>query len=1832
VGWRANPWHGSRGGHAGHVAHQVLGSRPVQHVVRHYAPTRSTTRIAHQVLGSRGVQRAARHGQVVLNRRAARVLRLSQRRLPVQATVRTPALSPTLRLATRQPSSVFAQPTPVQPTRVAQVPHVAIPNVFHTRIAPVSFRPAQHAAARFVERSVAKVPGRARPPRFPALRHYTAGQRRYINRAVQRYGRAAARDRGYQSAGAASRAGVNLGGQIAQYGEPQAKRALAVYQPMRTPTNLKPVKPGRGVRPETVPGDGSLGGFAAILSGGVHPVAGMSLAAAGRAVNKGFIAPSVKGTLDLAANTPGAIYNTGAAGFEALHGDFGRAKRLAHDFVNNDPIALLVQGRTHEAWKAVARNPVAATLEVAGLKGFAGRSVGRIHRAAGGSREAAPAVLEGTRIALRRPYSKDAITRQRQILFDRRGQRKAAALLRQAAVAEAHGRVHVARDLRQRALHTSPLHISNAQIRRRIDERNHANEQVRRALRSMATVRASKHVVAPRKGGHLVTLLAQGIIHPHRGDIQAYLAELDHHFKSGLLTKAQAYSNRTLAKEIRAALATKHLNLPALHAHAKAYATEQAAIEAHLVKAGLLDAAQAEKARLIPYSARRMGASHNGDHIVGPDGKFLSAAAIKQHMLHNGVNPDEVAYLSQAPNARNRGNFYKNTLQRHTISTPVRTGDATRFGTFDSHPTLLVHQAAREANLLAADHGFKGLVDEFGLRHDAGHPQAGQVRNFATKRGADLWIADQHAQGARELRAIRINPFLGRQRELHSLLDHVNQGTDVHPTLTDAQQMALQGTEGAGPWAVIHDQAAHRMDLHLRQQGPPAGARGIQVVNQAFRNAVLPLSTKWLTGNAVEAGFRVALERAGPLSWLTGRRVLGGPRPGIVARPGKLVSKFVGIRNVPGAIDRAATPEQALEARARTIGGGHYGMVDSTQIHTDAAHFEHSVLRPMAHALGAVARTPGPREVGNLWQRFTHGVFSANSMMESHFQTALAGKYIREMMPTKGELSVSRKAVEQAARGLTNTNEQVAMGRMIDRAYGKYGKFNPAERFAIAYYTPFVAWSLNAVKFVGSVLPKDHPVATGLLVAAQNASEQWLKDHGLNLWIKGAAPGWLQGSAPVGGGGKVRLGRYLPFGFFGDPAQSIASALMPQYAGAFLALNGVDWKGLPLRGPGGGIPTQGDKFGTALEQFFGGTVPILGQVQQVATKKGPLGQKLQRQFNPFYPVQNTASSGAAGPHDAQIDKALQNLPGGGGPHDAAIDRALKSYEAQHIPGLGFVQPQALGGYLAGLGKASVRLDTLRRQFNQRKRQFSQQGRVHHGDALPKIAAGVLAGSVANAGTYHAGRFPTAPHDPGILAPKGARLMSAEAQFPMGRPAGQAIGKGAFAFLNPETTVRPQPGGFLRRTPGPTQRARLFAHPQRAASRNLPGASAQLAGRKAGFAIFGAPGKPLTGRPGVLLKRFARYGVKSSGRVVVPAHEARQAIHNFSQLGYGHGQIVDFLAHGRPRKQLGVPAQVTRAMQVLKHVSNIGPGVPSAVPQQYKADVAKYGSWPGVQREAKKYGLTGPQLLAKIAKGESSFIHRLPNGSLHTSGKASGLAQFTPGNQAAYKKKYGVDVYADGHQAFHGMAIYMVHQGGLAGYNPGGGQGYINYILGQNVGKSAPTRKLTPHQRQAERVARRAARAWTSAGQAPVPHKVPAQIRAMLGHIPTQRAKGGPTLSELPKPVRRFLKRYLPQPSAAPGVSSPSNTSGIPVSTSSPGVSAGVASGKASGGKGSALSGLPAADAAALAQLLASQQGPVLATPLQAPAFSAGAVFPGGYTAGQVSLADILQRITGRARV
>jgi hypothetical protein len=182
------------------------------------------------------------------------------------------------------------------------------------------------------------------------------------------------------------------------------------------------------------------------------------------------------------------------------------------------------------------------------------------------------------------------------------------------------------------------------------------------------------------------------------------------------------------------------------------------------------------------------------------------------------------------------------------------------------------------------------------------------------------------------------------------------------------------------------------------------------------------------------------------------------------------------------------------------------------------------------------------------------------------------------------------------------------LARDVQRAYGKYNNFGPLLREAIVHWTPFIPWTLNAVRFLTSVLPRDHPVLTALIADVDVATEEWRKAHRLSLRDKNQLPFFDMGGYPINKGESVlRIGHYTPFGVAVDPTGGLASMVLPQFTGAYGALKyGVDWKGQPLRHKDGSPYNDAETWLYGLQQLGEAMIPLAQQTQDVARSGHPL--------------------------------------------------------------------------------------------------------------------------------------------------------------------------------------------------------------------------------------------------------------------------------------------------------------------------------------------------------------------------------------------------------------------------------------------------------------------------------------------------------------------------------------------------------------------------------------------------------------------------------------------------
>lgn len=961
---------------------------------------------------------------------------------------------------------------------------------------------------------------------------------------------------------------------------------------------------------------------------------------------------AAKDVVDIPLNMPASLYHLGDT---AIHDPKKAAELLAQPYID---------AAKHPV-KSFVDHPVGTGLLFAGPKGVGGRTAGAVMRtgklgeraAKLASTERAPRVVPGTGLAEHRRYSPDVTAKAVQVLTERARGRKG---------------------------HSTAV-MPDHEIRRRVDEFEHAREHGIRRAHVQETGTAARNILhniekptgSPKqrleialanrnariKPTAATSLAVQGVART-TPELQALLAHYER--EAATLKGRELHANKTAQKQIREALKGEDMPathapvvhelpgpenpggipdlphdggaLPSLHAANVTFdGTSKAALtgvkrftheinlplQDRMVELGLLDKNQALGARLVNYATLKMGAHHDGERIIGRDGHELSHEEILAHMQAHGE--DLPGFVTNAPNRRGRTNFYVDQHGPPVMSKKIRTGKGMAKGLTDLHPDTLVEGAVRARGLIDAAETHGAFMHEFAMHDPAGKPVEFTSYSRAEKAAADRMF-DEHGDpipGAVKLRPVLLAPFGANKGQLAATLEHASHDEGAMAHLHQTMQHAVSAHiphDSKGIWTLVPDAAADQRWQHLRATGAGGLGKTANLLGSQFRTTVLATNPKWLVGNVAEAGFRATVAKAGPTS-------------------------YFGAKKSIAALEKI-DPELATALRSRVTGGGHFSMNRQLKTYSGADRFADTRLAPVATALGKFWQLPGPKWVAGGWHEYTNVVFNhINAPIERRVQTAMLGKAMKDagLMP-RHVVKLSDEAALDAARGLTDTNAQVALGRAVDEMYGKYGKFSPNMRKSISTLTPFIPWSLNAITFLTKVLPRDHPVLLSLMASASIATEDWRAAHGEQFGAEGALPVFLQGSVPTPGG-HLPIGRYLPTGVSASesgPLGVLADSVLPQFKSSAFNLLGKDWKLDDLK-PGQHPVTE------AVKSLVEGTVPIVGQADRISHNPGGKVAKFRKTLDPTYAIPTSTrgkkGGGISGAGMAGISQSeLDSLP------------------------------------------------------------------------------------------------------------------------------------------------------------------------------------------------------------------------------------------------------------------------------------------------------------------------------------------------------------------------------------------------------------------------------------------------------------------------------------------------------------------------------------------------------------------------------------------------------------
>ena len=366
-------------------------------------------------------------------------------------------------------------------------------------------------------------------------------------------------------------------------------------------------------------------------------------------------------------------------------------------------------------------------------------------------------------------------------------------------------------------------------------------------------------------------------------------------------------------------------------------------------------------------------------------------------------------------------------------------------------------------------------------------------------------------------------------------------------------QAGLAFTEGPAPKGgitLMPATSAKRLAGHFAEVGTTR--RAMQLISSTFKGTVLPTSPNWFLGNLVDVTMRSLM--TGTTPW--GRDAALGRR---LLRVDKL------------------DPETAKRVRAELAPGTVHGQAANTRVHRDSRQFVETKLAPFAAAFGAARRTPGPKQVVDLYKRYRDGAFALDEWgLERQAQHAQIGKMARREIREKTNswhkaLKLGDDPSPTSRTDCSRLRSRSSMRRRW-RSRSAMGAAPPEMRQFLVDYMPFGTWARNATTFAFLTLPAKHPIKVALAAAAFEMTEEEREKMGLSHFAPPGMrlPGNLQGSIPVGEGGLLTPQSLTTFGFASDLQTNLSGMILPQFPlqeAAGLDFTGekvVDSEGRPL--------------------------------------------------------------------------------------------------------------------------------------------------------------------------------------------------------------------------------------------------------------------------------------------------------------------------------------------------------------------------------------------------------------------------------------------------------------------------------------------------------------------------------------------------------------------------------------------------------------------------------------------------------------------------------------------
>lgn len=589
----------------------------------------------------------------------------------------------------------------------------------------------------------------------------------------------------------------------------------------------------------------------------------------------------------------------------------------------------------------------------------------------------------------------------------------------------------------------------------------------------------------------------------------------------------------------------------------------------------ILDAQRvADDAKAAAKAAKldgRKGKAKTG--LVDAQGRKITLTDLREKVADREVPP---SYLSLAPGRS--GDHFTTTGREPRISGQKLRGRSIKEGTIPIDEEMMTRRAVKAEGLATAAEQYRRNLSEAAVRGEDGKviPDS---REAAQAKARELT-----AETGTEYTAVRFNPLGSSRKQFESILDDLD-NADVdprsmkgkldeegerQPSLGDLLKEGWEG-RGDGDFVVVPKAIADRQLAHLSRLGMGDAEKALRAARTTWSRSILGTAPSVPISNLVESSGRAVIAGSGPVSYLRARRAIN-----------------------------ALSPAERARVEAGLLGGTRIDFSTRTR-HTDPSQFDEGNLQNIAKGVEELRRMPVSKQAFKAWDIWTQVWFNyMQRVPERHIRTAHLGRSMKQLGLFDDSITgLTSRAAKDAADGLGATPNIVALARMIDDKHGQYGAFPPAAQYYLSNYTPFAAWLYNSANFVYHILPRDHPLATSMLVAMELATEQAREGQDKPPWETGNVGRW-------------RVGHNTPFAIGENPAKTAGSMVLPQLSPLIAALGrGEDWKGDKLEHEDGRAYTEAEKITYGIWETMRAAIPAIHAPEQ-AVKYAKDPEKLTR--------------------------------------------------------------------------------------------------------------------------------------------------------------------------------------------------------------------------------------------------------------------------------------------------------------------------------------------------------------------------------------------------------------------------------------------------------------------------------------------------------------------------------------------------------------------------------------------------------------------------------------------